>query len=525
MAQILDMLHRFLWGAPGMLLILGVGLYLTISTGAVQFRLLPRAVKKFFRSLRPGEKETGSVSAFQALCTALAATIGTGNLVGVAGAICLGGPGAIFWMWVCALIGMATKFAEVTLAVRYRTRRGEEYVGGPMYTISRGMGKKALPLAYLYCIFGLIASFGVGNATQVNAVITGINNVLGHSGGGTKTGNLLIGAGMALLVGITLLGGGRRIGAAAEKLVPFASLGYLVLCTGVLIARRENLPQAAAAILQGAFNPRAVTGGIVGSSFRALSVGCARGVFTNEAGMGTASIAHASAQVDSPAEQGLMGIMEVFLDTIVICTMTALAILSSGVPIPYGMDVGADLTANAFSAIYGDWAKAALAAFLCCFAFATILGWGLYGARCGEFLFGSRAWKWFAVAQTLGVLAASTMETKAVWELSETINALMAVPNLIALAALGKEFRRLVKEYIGKNKCTAERPKGGAARKFAFPQREYGGCHANFHQRQSMRTIPYAEVSPPCGGSGEAGEENLSSQHRPARPGNTQGVL
>lgn len=447
MHGILDAIHDTVWGVPGLVLILGVGIYLTVMTGFSQLTLFPRAIRKLAGMLRGGGKTEG-VSQFQALCTALAATVGTGNLIGVAGAICLGGPGAIFWMWICGIIGMATKFSEAALAVRYRVQRGSEYVGGPMYTISRGMGSKWVPLAAVYCVFGLLASLGVGNAAQVNAVITGVNSVAARFGREeTWQGNLLIGLILALTVGATLLGGAGRIGRAAEKLIPFASAGYILLCAVLLVLRADAIPAAFLSIFRGAFSPKAVTGGVLGSSFRALSVGCSRGVFTNEAGMGTASIAHASAQVKSPGEQGLMGIIEVFLDTIVICTMTAVAILASGVPIPYGTDEGGRLTTAAFTSVYGDWVSGVLAAFLCCFAVATILGWGLYGARCGEFLFGSRAYRWISFLQTGAILLAAVMKTETVWLLSETVNGLMAIPNLISLAALSPELRRLTKEY------------------------------------------------------------------------------
>lgn len=448
MTKILDTVNGFVWGLPALVLILGVGLYISIRTGFVQLTLFPRALRRFLALFRGGKQAGNGVSPFQALCTALAATVGTGNLVGVAGAICIGGPGSIFWMWVCALFGMATKFAEASLAVRYRAREGNGFAGGPMYIISQGMGDKWLWLAKLYSFFGVFAAFGVGNATQINAVITGINGVIrGFGGSETRAGNLLMGFVLAALVGGTLLGGAKRIGAAAEKLVPFASAGYILLCLGVLVTRAEAIPGAFGAILQGAFSPRAVTGGMLGSAFQALRIGCARGVFTNEAGMGTASIAHASAQVAHPAEQGLMGIMEVFLDTIVICTMTALVILCSGVPIPYGVDAGGTLTAQAFSAVCGDWVTVFLAAALCCFAFATVLGWGLYGARCAQFLFGSGAWRWFALGQTLTVVLSSVLETGVIWAAAETVNGLMAIPNLIALAALSPELCRLTKEY------------------------------------------------------------------------------
>ncbi len=441
MTKCLDFINRLVWGVPALVLILGVGLYLTVRLGFVQFTLLPRAIGKFFRMLRPRGKG-GESSPFQALCTALAATVGTGNMVGVAGAICLGGPGSIFWMWICALLGMATKYAEAVLAVQYRVRQGGEYVGGPMYILSRGLHMPRL--GRVYAAFGILAAFGVGNATQINAVVTAVNTVTGRE---SLWGNLVMGAVLAALTGGMLLGGAGRIGKAAESLVPLASAAYILLCAGVLAAKWQQIPGAFRAIVQGAFTPAAVTGGMLGSAYRALRVGCARGVFTNEAGMGTAAIAHAAAQVEHPGEQGLMGIMEVFLDTIVICTMTALAILCSGVPIPYGRDVGGALTTAAFSVVYGDWAGALLAAALCCFAFATVLGWSLYGGRCAQYLFGQAAWRPFAVLQTAMVLLGAAAENGALWTFSEAVNGAMAIPNLIALAALTPEVRRLTIDY------------------------------------------------------------------------------
>lgn len=448
MTKILSDLNAIVWGAPALVLILGVGLFLTLRLGFSQLTLFPRAVKTFLSRLKPGADAKEGVSPFQALCTALAATVGTGNLVGVAGAICLGGPGAIFWMWICGVLGMVTKFAEATLAVRYRVKTGDGYVGGPMYVITRGLGQRFRPVACAYCLFGIIAAFGVGNATQINAVITGINGVLIRFGGEeTRTGDLVMGILLAALVGAMLLGGAKRIGAAAERLVPFAAMAYILMCIGVLLVKAKEIPAAFSMIVQGAFSPRAVTGGMLGSAFQALRVGCSRGVFTNEAGMGTASIAHASADVEHPAEQGLMGIMEVFLDTILICTLTALVILVSGVPIPYGVDAGAELTTLAFEAIYGEKVSVVIALALACFAIATVLGWGLYGARCAEFLFGPKVWKVFACMQTVTVVIGSVLDTGTVWQLSETVNGLMVIPNLTALAALTPEIVRLTKEY------------------------------------------------------------------------------
>lgn len=444
MTQLRFYIQDAILGLPAAALILGVGLYLTIQLGFPQLVLLPKALGLFFRRMFAGKPQEG-VSSFQALCTALAATVGTGNLVGVAGAICLGGPGAMFWMWVCAFFGMATKYSEAALAVRCRVKTPDGYAGGPMYTMTCGLGQGFRLLAKVYCVFGILAAFGVGNAAQINAVVTGVNGAVSRFGGEPSLrGNLMMGLILAVLAGFLLFGGAKRIGAAAELLVPIAAGCYILLCIGVLLVFRRRIPAAFGQILAGAFCPRAVTGGILGSAFQALSVGCRRGVFTNEAGMGTASIAHACAEAE-PAEQGLMGMVEVFLDTIVICTLTALVILVSGVSIPYGVDVGGELTTAAFSQVYGAGASLFLAGALSLFAIATILGWGLYGSRCAQFLFGG--WKGFAAAQTAMVVLGAVLDTQVVWQLSEIANGLMAIPNLICLAALTGELRRITKDY------------------------------------------------------------------------------
>ena len=449
MTEILERINALVWGIPALLGILGIGIYLSVRTGFAQLRLFPKALRSFWATLR-GKQQTGEgVSPFQALCTALAATVGTGNLAGVAGAIAIGGPGAIFWMWVSAILGMMTKFAEATLSVRFRRRNSAgEWVGGPMYMIQSAMGKRWKWLASVYCFFGIVAAFGVGNATQINTVIGGVNQAITALGGAETTmGNLIMGALLAFLICGILLGGMRKIGTIAEKLVPFASVCYFSLGLGVLIVRGQYLPGAFSSIITGAFTPRAVTGGAIGSMFVALRIGVSRGVFTNEAGMGTAGIAHAAAQVKHPCQQGLMGIMEVFLDTIVICTMTALVILVSGADIPYGEDVGVALTTQAFSAVYGGWVSILIAAALCCFAIATVLGWGLYGARCAQFLFGDGVWKKFVFLQGGAVILGAVLKTSTVWLLSETVNGLMAIPNLIALGFLTPELCRLTKEF------------------------------------------------------------------------------
>lgn len=460
MTKIVSHLHSFVWGVPLLTLLIGVGLYLSVMTDFVQIRLFRKSVRLFFSRLHDVQSSSG-VPPMQALCTALAATVGTGNLVGVAGAICLGGPGAVFWMWVCGIIGMATKYAEVTLAVRYRVRSKGEYLGGPMYMISQGM---KLPwLGRVYALLGMLACFGVGNFAQINAVVTGVNGALAGSGS-RQIHPLLLGVVLSILTGLTLLGGVHRIGKAAERIVPGAAIVYVLLCLAVLMLRAAYLPRAFQLIVSGAFSPKAVTGGAVGSVFMTLRTGCSRGVFSNEAGLGTASMAHAAARTNSPAEQGMLGIVEVFLDTLVICTLTALTILVSGVPIPFGTDAGAMLAESAFTGVLGTWSGFLLAGCFCSFGFATVLGWGLYGANCAGFLFGRKAVRPFYMLQSVLVLFGAVADTKAVWQLCETLNGAMAIPNLIALAALSPELRRLTIDYISGSKAAN------------------GGTYANFHQ-------------------------------------------
>ncbi len=498
MTKILETVNSLIWGIPALVLILGVGLYLSLRTGFVQLRLFPRACKDFLSRFSKREKDEG-VSPFQALCTALAATVGTGNLAGVAGAIAIGGPGSVFWMWVCAVFGMGLKFAEAALAVRFRRRDSKGcFQAGPMHMIEQGLGRKWMPLAYSYCFFGIVAAFGVGNGTQINAVITGFNSAAVAFGIElTRSGNLLLAVGLAVLVVSMLLGGAKRIGIVAERLVPFAAITYILLGLGVLIARADSIPWAFSAIIQGAFSPRAVTGGVVSSFFQAMRVGISRGVFTNEAGMGTAAMAHGAADVKNPADQGLMGIMEVFLDTVVICTVTALVILCSGTPIYYGIDEGLALTTRAFSAVYGDWVSVLIAMETCCFAFATVLGWGLYGARCAQYLFGDSAWKVFSWLQGLTVILSAALNTGTVWLIAEIVNGLMAIPNLIALALLTPELIQILKTYPG----------GNAAK---------GGTYEYFHQRQPLRALSHAEIPPLCREGPGAGKDHLPSEHRPA---------
>ena len=438
-------LEEIVWGIPGLALLLGSGLYLSWRTGFVQVRLLPAALKAFFRQFRSPDSDS-----FRSLCTALAATVGTGNIAGVAGAIAIGGPGAVFWMWVSGFAGMATKYAEAALSVRYVQKgSGGESIGGPMYIIQSGLGNRWHFLAWVYAVFGIVASLGVGNATQVNAVVSALGAVAEDYG--LELGMALrttLGIGMACLVWAMVSGGAAKIGQAAELLVPFASVVYVVICLLVLGLRFSCLPQVFQMIFAGAFSPGAVTGGAVGSCFLAVRYGVSRGIFSNEAGMGTAAIAHAGANVAHPAQQGMMGIVEVFLDTIVICTMTALVILASGVPIPYGMDAGAELTALALGEVLGSWTKVVLSLALACFAFATILGWGLYAGRFVEFLFGKLNWRVFGLCQAGAVLLGILVDSGIIWGFSELVNGLMAVPNLIALIILTPTVREITLDYL-----------------------------------------------------------------------------
>lgn len=448
--------NGFIWGVPAMICIIGVGLILSIRTNFIQIRKFGHALKMTIgRIFEKTEASEGSMTPFQAVCTALAATVGTGNIAGVAGAIAIGGPGAVFWMWISALLGMCTKFAEVTLAVHFREKnKYEDYVGGPMYYIKNGLGKNWMWLAYLYAIFGAITVFGTGNATQVNTITTAINsallnyNIIGESA--VKTSNLIIGIIITLLVAAVLLGGIKRIGKVTEKLVPFMAVLYIILGLGVIVLNIGNVPSVFASIFQGAFNPKAVTGGIIGSFFLSMKKGVSRGIFSNEAGLGTGSIAHACADTDKPVQQGLFGIFEVFADTIIICTLTALTILCSGIPINYGVDAGAELTISGFVATYGNWVSIFTAVALCCFAFSTILGWGLYGARCIEFICGEKIIKPFMIAYALIAIVGATADLGLIWGISDTFNGLMAIPNLIALFLLSGTVVKLVKEHFGK---------------------------------------------------------------------------
>ncbi|MFR9099673.1 MAG: alanine/glycine:cation symporter family protein, partial [Anaerostipes hadrus] len=374
-------------------------------------------------------------------------------IAGVAGAIAIGGPGAVFWMWISAILGMCTKFSEVTLAVHFRERNQEgDYVGGPMYYIKNGLSKNWHFLAVLFSAFGVLTVFGTGNATQVNTITTAINSALLNfhviSQSSVGTTNLIIGIIVAILVALILLGGIKRIGQVAERLVPFMAFIYIFFALGVVVLNIDQLPAVFGSIINGAFHPASVTGGIVGSFFMSMKKGVARGIFSNEAGLGTGSIAHACADTKEPVKQGLLGIFEVFTDTILICTLTALVILCSGIPIGFGADAGAELTISGFTSTYGNWISIFTAVALCCFAFSTIIGWGLYGARCIEFLFSSKVIKPFMLVYSLVAILGATVDLGMLWSIAETFNGLMAIPNLIALFLLSGTVVKLVKEYF-----------------------------------------------------------------------------
>ena len=454
-----QVVNNFIWGLPAMVCILGVGLLLSVRTNFLQIRKFPYAIKTTLgRIFKHKDASDGTMTPFQAVCTALAGTVGTGNIAGVAGAIAIGGPGAVFWMWCSALLGMCTKFAEVTLAVHYRERSDAgEWVGGPMYYIKNGLGKRWQFLAVLYSLFGVLTVFGTGNATQVNTITTAIDTALLEfhivAEDILPTLNLVIGILCAMLVAMVLLGGIKRIGSVSEKLVPFMALFYVILAVGVELLNLPRLPYVIEEIFAGAFNPAAFTGGAIGSLFLSMKNGVSRGIFSNEAGLGTGSIAHACADTRKPVKQGMFGIFEVFADTIVICTLTAMVILCSSVPVNYGTAAGAELTISGFTATYGGGASLFTAVALCCFAFSTIIGWGLYGSRFATFLFKTdKIVRPFFVVYSFVAILGATLDLGILWGVADTFNGLMSIPNLIALFLLSGTVVKLANEYFGEGK-------------------------------------------------------------------------
>ncbi len=471
-SDIVAKVNDFAWGPIMLILLVGTGIYFSCRMGFLQFRKFGYAMKntigKMFQKHEAGE---GEVTPIQAVTTALAATVGTGNIAGVTGAIVAGGPGAVFWMWLSALFGMATKYSEVVLAVRYRERNDKgDWVGGPMYYIKNGLGKNWKWLGVIFCILGTLASFGIGNMTQVNTIATSINNAIDTFGGNTSAvtitifgqivplSSIIIGAVIAVIVALVLLGGIKRIGSVTETMVPIMAAIYIIGAIIVLIGNGKYIGQAFAMIFQNAFSVKAAFGGTVGVVIMTtIKKGVGRGVFSNEAGLGSAPMAHAATSETNPVKQGLYGIFEVFMDTIVICSMTSLVLLTSvargGVTPDWGGDGGTDLIAAAFGTVLGDGAGSLIIAIgISLFALSTVLSWSLYGTRCFEYLFGTKASRWYQIVFILVVVVGSTLEMNLVWNIADTLNGFMAIPNLIALLGLSGVVVKLTKEYFSKDK-------------------------------------------------------------------------
>ena len=452
--------NGFVWGPVMLVLLVGTGVYLSIAVGFIQFTKIgywwKNTIGKIFKK---GEAGDGEITPLQAVSTALASTVGTGNIAGVTGAIILGGPGAVFWMWVSALFGMVTKFSEVTLAVKYRERNEKgDWCGGPMYYIKNGLGPKWKWLGTVFAVLGAIAAFGIGNIAQVNSIADSVKSVAIAFNEDAANKEMLIclitGICVAIFVALVLLGGVKRIGQVTEKLVPGMAVIYIVCALVVVFANVSAVPGVFASIFKGAFNPAAVTGGAAGMSIKlAMTKGVGRGVFSNEAGLGTGSIAHACADTKKPVKQGVFGIFEVFADTIVICTLTAMVILCSGTAVSYGTAAGAELTISGFTTTYGGWASIFTAVALCCFAFSTIIGWGLYGSRFIAFLCRSdKVVRPFFVVYSFVSILGATMDLGLMWSIADTFNGLMSIPNLIALLLLSGTVAQLTKEYFEKEK-------------------------------------------------------------------------
>ncbi|MCC8379889.1 sodium:alanine symporter family protein [Xenorhabdus sp. PB30.3] len=436
--QWLGAINGVVWGVPMLIGLLGIGIFMQIRLSFLPIRKLGTGFKLLFQKNK--QRGEGQISPFNALMTALSATIGTGNIAGVATAIVMGGPGALFWMWMTALVGMATKYSEAVLAVRYReTDKNGNYVGGPMYYIKNGLGKKWVWLGTLFALFGSMAGFGIGNTVQANSVA----EVLHSSFGIDKA---ITAVALVLLVGAVLIGGIKRISDVAGKLVPVMTVGYLAIGIIVLGLNVTAIPEAIALIIKSAFTPVAAQGGFAGAAvWAAIRFGIARGVFSNEAGMGSAPIAHAAAKTQNPIRQGLIAMLGTFIDTIVVCSITGLTIVITGGWLTG--ETGATLTASSFSAVIpGGHYLVAIA--LAIFAFTTILGWSFYGEKCIQYLFGTKAITPFRIVWIIALPIGATQSLSLVWLLADTLNAMMAIPNLIAIALLSPVVYRLTKDHI-----------------------------------------------------------------------------
>ncbi len=436
-------LNGLVWGPYMLVLILGTGLYLMIGLRAMPLRQLKYGFQMLWRGRKASSSE-GDVSPFNALMTSLAATIGTGNIAGVATAIFIGGPGALFWMWCTALLGMATKYAEAVCAVHYREVDEQgNHVGGPMYYIKNGLSKKWAWLGTLFAVFGALAGFGIGNTVQANSVAAALNSgVAGLSIPHEATGLI-----MALLVGMVLIGGIRRIAEVAGKLVPFMAIAYLAAGLIILALNITEIPAALLLIVTDAFTPTAATGGFAGASIMlAIQMGVARGIFSNEAGLGSAPIAHAAAKTDSPVQQGTVAMLGTFIDTIIICSITGLVIVITGAWT--GGETGAALSSAAFEQALPGVGAYIVTFGLSIFAFTTLLGWSFYGEKCVEYLFGVRSIIPFRILWIIAIPIGATAELSFIWLVADTLNGLMALPNLIALLLLSPVVFSLTRSYF-----------------------------------------------------------------------------
>ena len=445
--EFVSLVNGFVWGTPMLVMILGVGLFLSLGLRLMPILKLGTGFKLLWSGRIPDKDKTvkGDVSPFNALMTSLSATIGTGNIAGVATAIFVGGPGALFWMWCTALVGMATKYSEAVLAVKYREVDAHgNHVGGPMYYIKNGLGKKWAWLGTLFAIFGSLAGFGIGNTVQANSVAAALSSNFGVPA-------WVSGALMMLLVGAVLMGGIKRIAEVAGKLVPFMTIFYIAAGLGVLIVHIQDVPAAFSLIIHSAFNPVAAQGGFAGAAvWAAIRFGVARGVFSNEAGLGSAPIAHAAAQTNNPVAQGLVAMLGTFIDTIVVCSITGLAIVVSGSWT--SGENGAALTSYAFAHAL-PMGNYIVAIALSIFAFTTIIGWSFYSEKCVQYLFGIKAVKPFRLLWTIAVPLGAVSSLDFVWLLADTLNAMMAIPNLIALALLSPVVFGLTREYFIKKRA------------------------------------------------------------------------
>jgi AGCS family alanine or glycine:cation symporter len=434
-------LNGFVWGPVMLALILGTGLFLQLRLGLMPIRHLGAGFRLLWRGRTGDRGAAGEVTPFAALMTCLSATVGVGNIAGVATAIALGGPGAVFWMWMTALVGMATKYAEVVLGVHFRERDEEgRAVGGPMYAIKNGLGRRWKWLGTAFAVFGGFAGFGIGNMVQSNTIASALGNTFGLDA-------TLIAVALLVLTAAVVLGGIKRIAAVANKLVPFMIVGYVVAAMTVLLTHAADIPAAFVTIFEHAFSPVAATGGFAGAAVMAtIRYGVARGIFSNEAGLGTAGIAQAAGQSASPVQSGLIGMMGTFIDTIIVCSMTALAIVVSGAW--ESGETGAVLTQLAFESALPGLGGAVVAVSITIFAVTTIFGWAYYGERCWQFLVGPRAIVPYRVVWCLAAFAGAITQLDFAWQLADTLNALMAVPNLVALLALSPVVVQLTREQL-----------------------------------------------------------------------------